>query len=194
MKKNKGFTLIEVLSVIIILGILMIIAVPAVTQYIQGARGFSFSKTANKYIEIAMAEVTSLEYKVSNDKYTYYIPTNCLETDNLEYETIINEEGHEERRAKTPYGTVKESYVVVTYKDGTNYYYYTGRDSSGHGFLLTYRDLINEDNLKTDLPHIDTTIGVGDREEVYVYSSACDFTREKYTATYNIPDKGKLED
>ena len=41
MKNKKGFTLIELLAVIIILGILMIIAIPAVTSYIQSSRQFS---------------------------------------------------------------------------------------------------------------------------------------------------------
>ena len=41
MKKKNGFTLIELLAVIIILGILMIIAVPAVTKYINDSRKYT---------------------------------------------------------------------------------------------------------------------------------------------------------
>ena len=45
MKKN-GFTLIELLAIIIILGVLMIIAVPAVTKYINDSRKSTYVNTA----------------------------------------------------------------------------------------------------------------------------------------------------
>ena len=178
MKNNKGFTLIEILAVIIIIGILMIIAVPAVTQYITNSRNFSFAKTADKYIEIAMADITGLEYSVSNENFTYYIPTKCLETDG--------------NTKETSYGKILDSYVVVTFQDGKNDFYYTGRDDSGHGFLLTYRDDLNEDRMKTDLTTIDTTIGIGDREEIFIYASTCDKSRNRVDATYKIPDKTSM--
>ena len=180
MKINeKGFTLIEILAVIIILGILMIIAVPSVTEYIIGSRDFSFVKTADKFIEEAMNEITAMEYSVSNENYTYYIPTKCLETDS--------------DASKTAYGELLDSYVVVTYENGKNEYYYTGIDSSGHGILLAHRSLLSEDLLKTGLKNIDNRVGIGDRQEVYIYSSSCDKTREKYHRTSHIEEKSKLE-
>ena len=48
MNNKKGFTLIELLAVVIILGILMIIAVPAVSQYIDGSRKSSYVSTAKR--------------------------------------------------------------------------------------------------------------------------------------------------
>ena len=36
--KNKGFTLIEIISVIIIIGVIMVIAVPSVSNYISNAK------------------------------------------------------------------------------------------------------------------------------------------------------------
>ena len=178
MKNNKGFTLIEILAVIVILGILMIIAVPSVTQYITGSRNFSFSKTADKYIEIAMEEITGLEYNVSNEKYTYYIPTSCLETDG--------------NTKETGYGKLLDSYVVVTFQDGKNDFYYTGRDDSNHGILLTYRGELDEDKVQTDITTIDTTIGVGNRSDVYIYAATCDKSRNRVEATYTIPYKTSL--
>lgn len=38
MRNNKGFTLVELLAVIIILGLLMVIATPSITKYINNAR------------------------------------------------------------------------------------------------------------------------------------------------------------
>ncbi len=46
MKNRKAFTLIELLAVIIILGILMIIAVPAVTKFITDSRKETYVDTA----------------------------------------------------------------------------------------------------------------------------------------------------
>ena len=179
MKNNKGFTLVEILAVIIILGILMIIAIPSVTSYISGSRDSSYITTAQKFIEEAMNEVTSYEYSVSNKDYTYYIPTKCLDTQNDVYES--------------PYGDFVKSYVVVTFDNGKNEYYYTGFDETGHGILLTYSNKLEESIIKTDLKSIDVTIGIGNREEIYLYSETCDKTRTKLTKTSSINDKAKKE-
>ena len=48
MKKNKGFTLVELLAVIVILAIIMIIAIPAVLETMTSARRKSFSEYAMK--------------------------------------------------------------------------------------------------------------------------------------------------
>ena len=37
-KQKRGFTMIELLAVLVILGIIMVIAVPSVVSYLQGAR------------------------------------------------------------------------------------------------------------------------------------------------------------
>ena len=48
MKKNKGFTLVELLAVIVILAIIMIIAIPAVLNTMQSAQRKSFLEFAQK--------------------------------------------------------------------------------------------------------------------------------------------------
>ena len=53
MKKNKGFTLVELLAVIVILAIIMIIAIPAVLQTMNSARQKTFREYVTKVFNAA---------------------------------------------------------------------------------------------------------------------------------------------
>ena len=178
MKNNKGFTLIEILAVIIILGILMIIAIPAVSKNISDSRDTTYITTVNKLLDATLNEITGMEYSVSNKNMTYYIPTNCIDT--------------ESNTKESPYGDFVKSYAVVTYDGSKHDYYYTGFDETGHGILLTYRDKLDESVIKTDMNSIDTSIGVGERPYVFVYNTTCDKTGERFIAHDPIEERGIL--
>ena len=82
-KKKKGaFTLIELLAVIIILGVIMIIAIPSVTKYISNSRKNAYIDTAKNLVGSARTLVNSGDLEMYDQNATYYIPVTCLKTEN----------------------------------------------------------------------------------------------------------------
>lgn len=64
MKNNKGFTLVELLAVIVILAVILIIAVPKVIDTIENTRNASFESTAK--LIVAKAEEKVMENETLN--------------------------------------------------------------------------------------------------------------------------------
>ena len=154
--KKKGFTLIELLAVIIILGVLMVIAIPAVTSYIQNSRKSSYVTTAQNIVAGARTKVNDGSLGMYDTDTTYYIPYDMIKGEN---------------ELKSPYGNFTEAYVVATF-NGTNYdYYWTSVDSTNTGMYLTYADSLDNDKIVNDMDSIDTTIGVGNRSKIVVFNN-----------------------
>ena len=125
--RKKAFTLIELLAVIIILGILMVVAIPAVTSYIQNSRKSSYVATAHNVISGARTKVNDGTLSMLDRDTTYYLPYRMVKG---------------EKEVKSPYGDFEEAYVAVTF-DGNGYdYYWTSRDTTNTGIYLTYNDCI----------------------------------------------------
>jgi len=69
MKKinSKGFTLIELLAVITIMGILMLVAIPAVSRTIENSRRDTFMNTAKSYVNAIKNAVAADELYVGTE-------------------------------------------------------------------------------------------------------------------------------
>ena len=63
MKNNKGFTLIEVLAVIVLLGIIMSVAIVAISGYVEESKLKTYVNIAKEYIDIASIEIAK-KFKV----------------------------------------------------------------------------------------------------------------------------------
>ena len=151
---KKAFTLIELLAVIIIIGILMVIAVPSVSNYISGSKKSAYVDTAKDLIAGARNKVNEGKLALYNTDVTYYMDTRCIKTENA---------------SRSPYGEFLKSYVVINY-DGKKYdYYWTSIDDTNQGIMRILRfNWIKEDEIKTDLKETDIILDGGlDRRNYY---------------------------
>ena len=71
--KNKGFTLIEILSTIVVIGIISVITVPTVLGVIKKARMAAYKDSAYGYIEAAKVYLASHIDEVTEEEEIYFI-------------------------------------------------------------------------------------------------------------------------
>ena len=193
MKKNeKGFTLVELLAVIVILGLLMAIAIPSVTKYITQSRRKTLISSVDSYVTAVTTAVNDNEFgAMSKEDTMYYVPVS-----NDEKNSCVSLE----KGGTDPFGNWKEAYVVVNY-DADKYsydYYFTFYDDAGYGMALTKIDQIdassniitnpspvNEDNITAQLNDRATKVKVLD-------VNSCDVANATAGgASTKIPANGK---
>ena len=104
MKKRNGFTLVELLAVIVVLAIIMIIAIPAVLEIMNNARKKTFSMAIDKY-------VTAVQQQYISDANFGVIPGAGLYVYNIENNLGLTSTGN------------NQGYVVVDARDTGNVKY-----------------------------------------------------------------------
>ena len=176
MRNEKGFTLIEILAVVIILGIIMIITIPAVSNYIV-----SSNKSAYASDLVAFAETVKAEYEMK--EYGKYITEDEVMIVPLEY--IKLDKGDNKSSPFGDYVTDKCYAVIVAERKGFQIYV-SAVDNNGIGAILkSYNELKKEaiedgisSNVKTWQSYMSGTHNILDTN--YKYSGTRDIKKTEY--------------
>lgn len=141
MKKKNGFTLIEILSVIIILGVIMIIAVPAVTKYIFKSKKSVYVSNVYSYVETVRAKYEMKEYG------------DYLKDDEIMIVPILSvtlEKGNEK---ESPYGEYdfNRSYVIIVPENNKYNFYATVIDDQGVGLISVDESILEEKTIREEI-------------------------------------------
>lgn len=144
MKKDiskKGFTLVELLAVIVILAILLAIAIPQVTQYITKSRKDSLVTTAKDFVSAVRNDATSELYE---------FPLGVDDVTIISVDLIKLEKGGKKSSFNGAWQT-KYSYVAIinvgTDEDPEYKYFVAIRDSKRYNIALTAEDSIERNSI-----------------------------------------------
>ena len=135
MKNEKGFTLIELLAVIVILGVLMLVAIPAVTRYIEQSKKKAVLSTVNSLVD-------TVRYGVVSGEGEYSMGASGIKVFDF-------------RNIETEKGKIKDidGYVKVEKLSGGNGYsykvYLDGSSDSGKNYCMAESDIsqLTSDNM-----------------------------------------------
>jgi len=135
---KKGFTLIEIIAVIVIIGVLLLIAVPAVSSIIFSSRDKTYATNASTF----MSEVDTL-YKTKQ-----YGP--LLEENQIMIVPIKDVTFDKNNFTNSPYGAYvyNKSYVIIERSNYGYKLYATILDDSSRGVLEAPYESINNDDVK----------------------------------------------
>ena len=134
MRNKKGFTLIEVLAAIIILGILLVITVPTFTKYLKGFR--------LDYYERLEGNINTSGQTFFADNRSYR-PIGLLETSIVKLGTLDSEHYIEDVTDYNGASCDDESYVIVI-KEGKGKYHYEACLKCSKDDYSSGRDYCNE--------------------------------------------------
>ena len=171
-KNNKGFTLIELLAVITIMGILMLVGIPAIGRTIENVRRDSFADITAKYVDAVRNAInaddlmckkegsSSFDTVASALPEGYYYVT--INSDTQATKDLMEKGGRSPYGSAHMYGYVKfvKTWDASTGKSKTEYFVRM-QDSGRHGLKVTEsgtdRYELKENELKRSSVVSDTT-------------------------------------
>lgn len=177
-KNNKGFTMIEIIGAVIIIGVLLLIAVPAVSRMMRQFR--------EEYYVSLEDTVTSSAKEFFTDN-RIYRPEGLLRSSYVNVSELINSKYAEsllDYKGNSCSLEDRESYVVVVYRGEDDYQYKACITCNGDDYTSDNVDnycdpaWLSNDNIKYDF---------GNNEDIYIYyNTSREVIREKLMRTLNI--------
>lgn len=141
MRKKNGFTLIEMIAVIIILGIIMVITVPAVQKYILNSNRASYAADIQAFIENIKAEYEMNDYgQLVKEDEVMIVPI-----EHIEFEKGQSEE--------SPFGAydMSRSYIMIIPERNGYQFYANIVDANGIGVSMQTSSEISQDTIQENL-------------------------------------------
>ena len=134
---KKGFTLVELLGVIVILSIIMLIAIPNIASMVERSKRDTYIADAKKMVSLVQYAIRKGEVNKPLTGNLEKVTLNTLSTSDVEKDADGNTYD------------LDKSYVVLTRKDGfIEYYVQLVAMNSNNNY--TGISLVNSDNLDTD--------------------------------------------
>lgn len=160
MKKisNRGFSLVELLAVIVILGIFAGIAIAGVSRVIENSR-------KDAYLDIVIQHKQNIEKLINSDEY-YVFDTNTVYY--FDYRLGLDDPDKDD---SSPFAKWINCYVVVTYDGKANHFYWVGIDKAGWRIDLKKEvsKLKKSDIYNSKNTYISTGNSIGGRDNITVY-------------------------
>lgn len=160
MRKKNGFTLVEVLTVIIIIGIIMTVAVPAVSEYIIRSDDASYASDVKAFIEDIKSAYQMKEYgQLVKEGEIMIVPI-----ENVDFEKGNSEE--------SPYGKyiMSKSYIMIIPENNGYHFYANIVDEGGNGVIMKQDNELNKEAIeKGIIKKINTWESYIDASNVFTY-------------------------
>ena len=160
---KKGFTLVELLAVIVIMGILMMVAIPSISRVIENSRKDTFVDIAKSYANAAKtlwtADTLTCEGTVASavDDGDYYVLINTKESARTALPVLVDQGGKSSWGNRDVNGYVRVHVETVTDNNGepkrTTTFYVSLSDGT-HGLIdngSMTSDNLKKGNVKMDL-------------------------------------------
>ena len=160
---RKGFTLVELLAVIVIMGILMMVAIPSISRVIENSRKDTFVDIAKSYANAAktlwIADTLTCEGIVASavDDGDYYILINTKESARAVLPVLVDQGGKSSWGNRDVNGYVRVHVETVTDNNGEpkrTTTFYVGLSDGTHGLIdngSMTSDNLKKGNVKMDL-------------------------------------------
>ena len=154
LNNKKGFTLVELLAVIVIMAILLMIAIPSISSILYDSRSKLYVQDASTYVTAAKQLVTDQTFTIDDYDTTYYIHINNL-TD--------------QSKIRSPFSEWLDAYVVVTLnEDGTKDYYWVSCDKAGWKIDLKEDKLLNQKDVYNGKKYVNNRQPVNGRSKIVI--------------------------